>query len=123
MTKRDLEFIKQRFPMSAATIKRNADIVGGLQNTVPERRVQENALVAGEGKEKSPSCARFRVVVTSFRCRLTDLDNLCPKWLIDALRYRGRIPDDSPDHIVLEVRQQKVAHKSEEGTLVEIWHT
>ena len=88
MTKRDLEFIKQRFPMSAATIKRNADIVGGLQNTVPERRVQENALVAGEGKEKSPSCARFRVVVTSFRCRLTDLDNLCPKWLIDALRYK-----------------------------------
>lgn len=44
-----------------------------------------------------------------------------PKFLIDALRYEKLIPDDSPDHIILEVRQKKVAHKSEEGTLVEIW--
>lgn len=77
--------------------------------------------MANQRKEKSPVSPRLRVAITSRRCRLTDLDNLVPKFLIDALRYEKLIPDDSPDHIILEVRQKKVAHKSEEGTLVEIW--
>lgn len=122
MTRRELELIKQRYPVSEAVIKRSLDAETELPSSVPQCRVQENALVESEGKEAGASGTRLRVAVTSFRCRLTDLDNLCPKWLIDALRYRGLISDDSPEHIVLEVRQRKVAHKSEEGTLIEIWH-
>jgi len=94
--------------------------VGGLQNTVPEPVVRKPAKIENEGKERSPVGPRLRVTITSYRCRLLDADNLCPKFLIDALRYKHLIPDDSPEHIVLEVRQQKVAHKPEEGTVVEI---
>lgn len=112
-----------RYPnASAAFIRRNTDpeTVGGLQNTVPKPVVRKSAQIKNEGKERSTVGPRFRVTITSYRCRLLDADNLCPKFLIDALRYEQLIPDDSPDHIILEVRQQKVDGKAKEGTLVEI---
>ena len=43
--------------------------------------------------------------VVSFRARLCDPDNLCPKYFIDCLRYAGLIADDAPEFITLEVRQ------------------
>ena len=49
--------------------------------------------------------SRVRVCVVSFRSRLCDPDNLCPKYFIDCLRYAGLIADDAPDCITLEVRQ------------------
>lgn len=115
--------ILARYPnASVAFIRCNADpeTVGGLPSPIPQRRVQKQSLVASEGKEESPVRPRLRVVITSRRSRLTDTDNVCAKWLIDALRYKRLIPDDSPDHIILEVRQQKVDSKAKEGTLVEI---
>ena len=96
--------------------------MGSLQNTVPEPAIRKPTKILDAGKERSPVGSRLRVKITSYRCRLLDPDNLCPKFLIDALRYQHLIADDSPDHIVLEVRQQKVARKPEEGTLVEICH-
>ena len=48
---------------------------------------------------------RVRVRVVSFRARLCDPDNLCPKYFIDCLRYAGLIADDAPDFITLDVRQ------------------
>ena len=122
MTKRDLELIKQRFPVSEAVARRSLDAVGSLQNTVPEPAVRKPAQIENESKERSQAGPRLRVKITSYRCRLLDPDNLCPKFLIDALRYQHLITDDSPEHIILEVRQQKVARKPEEGTLVEICH-
>lgn len=116
--------ILARYPnASEAFLRRNADDVGGLQNTIPESNTRKPIALAHESKERSASGSRLRVAITSRRCRLIDADNLCPKFLIDAMRYEHLIPDDSPDHIILEVHQEKVAHKSEEGTLVEIWHT
>ena len=117
------EELRRHWPnASIGFLKRNAtaETVGEVSPAVSERRVQENALVAREGKEEGASRTRLRVVITSYRSRLTDADNLCPKWIIDALRYKQLIPDDSPEHIVLEVRQQKVDSKLKEGTLVEI---
>ena len=113
-----------RYPnASVAFIRCNADpeTVGPISPPVPQRRVQENALVASPAKEGGASGPRLRVVITSRRARLTDVDNITAKWIIDALRYKQLIPDDSPEHIILEVRQQKVDSKAKEGTLIEIW--
>jgi hypothetical protein len=60
------------------------------------------------------------VRIISFRRRLIDPDNLCPKWFIDCLRYWGYIQDDRPQDIVLEVSQEKVQTKADEHTRIEI---
>ena len=49
--------------------------------------------------------SRVRVCVVSFRARLCDPDNLCPKYFIDCLRYAGLIADDTLECITLEIRQ------------------
>jgi hypothetical protein len=117
--------ILRRFPgASPAFIARNADPepVGGLQNTLAQPHPRPLVARPDDRKATSPTCRLSRVTITSYRRRLIDIDNLCggSKFLIDALRYAKLIPDDSPEHITLEVRQEKVAQKSQEGTLVEI---
>ena len=62
---------------------------------------------------------KFRISVTGRRRRLIDPDNLCPKYLIDCLRYAGAIPDDRAQDIELSVRQEKIGSKEEEVTIVE----
>ena len=52
--------------------------------------------------------------------RLLDTDNLCCKYFIDALCYEGVLKGDSPKHITLEVRQEKVRTAAEECTIIEI---
>lgn len=64
---------------------------------------------------------RFRVVVTSYRKRLLDDDNLCEKYLVDLCRYSGAIPDDAPGTTRIEVRQQKVEGNEQERTTIEIF--
>lgn len=116
--------ILARYPNASEDfIRRNADpeTVGSLPNPVTQSVVRKPAALKNAGQERSPGRPRLRVTITSYRCRLLDADNLCPKFLIDALRYKGKIPDDSPDHIILELRQEKIATKTQEGTLVEIW--
>jgi hypothetical protein len=50
---------------------------------------------------------KLSVRITSFRKRLIDPDNLCEKFHLDLCRYAGAIPDDAPDCITLETRQEK----------------
>lgn len=71
-------------------------------------------------KREAGHPTRLRVGVRSFRRRLCDPDNLCPKYFIDCLRYAGFIPDDSPDHITLEVSQERVESVDEERTVITI---
>lgn len=121
MTRREL---LTRFPNAKESFLRlNADPEPSteLPSPKPERPVLHDPLAAGKGKEGRPARALKRVAITCFRCRLQDSDNCCVKYLVDALRHEKLIADDSPDHIILEVRQEKVATKSEEGTLIEIW--
>lgn len=120
MNRRDLEFIQQRFPLSASVIKRNSNATPELPSPKFKQAVRHESLATPARKGIRQTRARQRVAIICLRCRLQDSDNCCVKYVVDALRYEQLIPDDSPDHIVLEVRQQKVAHKSEEGTLVEI---
>jgi len=115
------ELIK-RFPnASDAFLRSNADpTAGSLPHPIPEHRVQENPLVEDKGKEASPSRCPVRLTIISRRVRLIDPDNFTTKFLIDALRHEKLIADDSPEHIVLEVRQEKVQHRSQEETIVAI---
>lgn len=63
---------------------------------------------------------KFSVVVTSYRRRLLDEDNLVEKWHVDALRYAGILPADSPDQARIQVKQEKVRTKEEECTVITI---
>ena len=72
-----------------------------------------------KGKAEASRAPRITVSITSFRARLLDPDNLCPKSLVDGLRYSGLIPDDRPQDIELLVKQEKCS-KDEERTEIEI---
>jgi hypothetical protein len=75
----------------------------------PSPRPQPQRPVSGRtdgkipGKEGNPT--RAVVVITSFRERLIDPDNLCPKYFIDGLRYAQLLPGDSAREIDLVLRQ------------------
>lgn len=77
----------------------------------PQPIVRNEPLAATPREARHPS--RVRVCVVSFRSRLCDPDNLCPKYFIDCLRYAGIIADDSPEFITLEVRQVKCAKREQ----------
>jgi len=66
------------------------------------------------------TAARFRVCIRSKRRRLLDEDNTCEKYLVDALRYGGVIPDDSPDQCSIEVSQAKCGKGEVEEIEVEV---
>lgn len=89
-----------------------------IQNTKPEPVVRHEPLEQVQGKEEGP--ARALVRIKSFRTRLLDIDNLCAKYLLDGLRYSGILFDDSPEHITLEVSQEKVNNRKLERTEIEI---
>lgn len=69
---------------------------------------------------ESGDSKRIRVRVTSRRMFLLDPDNVCEKFVIDLLRYSGVLPDDAPEFIELEIRQEKAASKSQQETIIEI---
>ena len=64
------------------------------------------------------------VRITRCGTRLLDADNLAGgcKPIVDALRYRGLIPEDDPQSIGLVVQQRKVL-KKDIGTIIEIYPT
>ncbi len=93
-------------------------INGESQDSELKPTVRDEPLATPEGKEENSKRRVLRY--TSYRCRLTDPDNICPKYFTDALRYCGAIPDDTLQDIELQIRQKKVAHRSQEKTLIEI---
>jgi hypothetical protein len=80
---------------------------------------------AGESLEKNKGEQRDngRVVVrvTSLRRKLLDEDNLCAKPFVDAIRRAGVIFDDNPEATKIEITQEKVGAKEQEGTQIEIY--
>lgn len=88
-----------------------------VQSAQPQPAVQAEPLGQSIGAEESSP--RIIVFIKSCRQKLLDPDNLCPKSLIDGLRYAGLIPDDRPEDIELIVRQEKCDRK-DERTEIEI---
>lgn len=62
------------------------------------------------------------ICFTLIRTRLLDWDNAAGscKIICDTLKKCGAIQDDSPSHIEVTVKQKKVAHRKDEGTLIEV---
>lgn len=82
-----------------------------LQSAEPECPVCNEPLAEGKGAQEGTS--RIRVEINSFRHRLLDPDNLCPKYIVDCLRYWKYIPDDTSKDIQLIVQQSKCSKKDE----------
>ena len=78
--------------------------VGGAASGAESEPVVRDEPVGAPARE-GRDASRVRVCVVSYRARLCDPDNLCPKYFIDCLRYAGLIADDAPEFITLEVRQ------------------
>lgn len=68
------------------------------------------------------SSERITVHFTLYRCVSLDESNAAAsvKAIEDSLRYVGIIPDDSKAVVRLIVDQEKVEHRTEEGTRVRI---
>jgi hypothetical protein len=75
--------------------------------------VESNPINAPLAKEEVQrrTGQKLSVRITSYRKRLIDPDNLCEKFHLDLCRYAGAIPDDAPDRITLETRQEKSKHE------------
>lgn len=94
----------------------------GLSPAIEKPHLRHEAKATDAGKKDCPG-RRLRLVITSYRVKLCDIDNLEPKFLIDALRYAKIIVDDSPQDITeLTLHQVKVRHRILEHTEIEI-HT
>ena len=94
-----------------------AAVASRVPNAKPQSIARQESLDIDQEKIRSKS--RIRVCVTRFGRRLLDVDNLGgAKLVIDQLRYAKLIPDDSPEHIELELKQAKVKNKDKEGTEV-----
>lgn len=82
--------------------------------------------IAGHGtlgppQVKVPTGQHFLVVVTSYRKRLLDEDNLIEKYHVDLCRYAGILPADSPGTAKIEVKQEKVGPKEPERVSIQIY--
>lgn len=84
----------------------------------PEQIVRHEPVA--ETVREDSNAARVSIRITSYRRRLLDPDNLCPKYFVDCLRYAEIIKDDRDQDIELTVRQSKVKTRQEERTEIEI---
>lgn len=84
----------------------------------PQQIIRHEPLATGEGKEAHAGQVHVRVV--SYRTRLIDPDNLCPKYFVDCCRYGGFIKNDTAKEIEFSVSQTKVKTKAEECTEITI---
>ena len=85
------------------------------QSSLPEPIVRHEPVAKKTGEEGHPK--RIHVRVISYRKRLCDPDNLCPKYFIDCLRYAKIIPNDRPQDITLEVGQECCSNERTEITI------
>jgi hypothetical protein len=106
---------ERRFPHASKSF---LEANSALSGPKPQRPLRHEQMAKAKGKKAVPRCRVLKI--TSYRRRLLDTDNLCPKYFIDALRYAGVIDDDTPKHLALQTQQEKVTHRCEEKTLIEL---
>ena len=103
----------------AYELRRKNRATSELPDTKPQCIVRNEPLAAKENQ--GPNAGRTIVRFVSYRLRLCDPDDLCPKYLLDGLRYAGLIPGDSEAEVDYErPRQVKVYHKKDERTEITI---
>lgn len=72
------------------------------------------------GGDPAKKKTRWFVHITDYRERLIDEDNLCEKYIVDCLRYCGKIPQDDPATCKIYTTQRKVTNPKDVGIHVEI---
>ena len=90
-----------------------------------KKNVAEHVFAALVGKTGTgwPLTGPLRLTYTRLTCRWMDYDNAASsaKHVLDALVNQGVLEDDSPKVIAeFVVKQKKVPHLADQGTLVEI---
>lgn len=104
------------------------DQMGTPHEDTPVRRQspgpKPQRLVADGGPRQDTPQARDSgkclVIVTSYRRRLLDTDNLVPKYHVDAFRYAGCLHSDAPDKTQITCGQVKVTSVDDERTEIEL---
>lgn len=112
--------------MSEATRKLNPQLFHEdkpnrkVSHPVPER--DQAPALGGPTQGTGPGLRCAIVSFTGYRVRPLDPDNFAGsvKDLLDGLRHAGLIPGDENWRIALVTQQVKVAHFSQEQTLIEI---
>jgi|SRR6185369_610383 len=118
--------LRRRFPgASKSTLARNVERINEGHRSVceasrseSERPFCDESLATQKGE--AGNAKRLRVSIISYRRRLIDPDNLCPKYFVDCCRYAQIIPNDRAQDIALEVSQVKVLEREQEGTVIKI---
>lgn len=118
------ELIRAALPRASQAFLRLNGISNEPSRTAPDSRAPssaqpEQAVRNGPFQPPQREAAypgRVSIRVTSYRRRLIDPDNLCPKYFLDSCRYAGLIRDDTPDAIHLQIEQARVSAKEEERT-------
>lgn len=105
--------IRRRFPNASASLFRANSEAPGAK---PEPAVRHEPLA--QAPREDGHTGRCSVSIVSYRQRLCDPDNLVGKYFLDALRYEGVIKDDTAALIEYSIRQEKVASKEDERTVI-----
>lgn len=114
------DWLKTRFPNASEDfLQGNSDFSHDPSSRTQPEQVVCHGMATAEPGEAGHS-GRVQVSVTSYRRRLADPDNLCPKYFIDCLRYSGLIRNDREQDIELRVRQKKVSKQEEQRTEIEL---
>ena len=85
---------------------------------IVERRADAKSVAPPRLQEANTE--RVIVRVLTVRKRLLDEDNLCEKFLVDAMRYCGFLADDRASTTKIEVSQRKCEAGEEEHVVIEI---
>lgn len=99
---------------------------GGDSELVPKfkprirKQTKRKDAVKKRTETDSEKSDKFRIVVTSYRKRHADPDNICPKWYIDEIVRAGIMPDDISKY-VLSVEKRVRVTKQEPKTVIEIF--
>ena len=91
---------------------------GEALECVPRAKKQDK----GSNGKRIVKVPGIRVVLERFALRPVDTDNVYEKYAIDALRFTGLIPDDSPDDIELLTRSLRCYSREEERVVITLSH-
>lgn len=118
ISRADYEAMRQRHPERCPAIEDSPRCV--VSNPQHEQDPVYEFVAADAGKTVSQG--RTRIVVTSYRLRIIDDDNLPTgaKPLVDGLIEAGFAPSDAPIWCKIEHRQEKVERPEQERTEIQL---
>ena len=101
--------------------EQNAKIMAArIPHAEPKQDAGQEPLAVN--KDEARGQGRVTVIITRYATRPLDFDNGAGgcKFLLDQIRYSGLIRDDCPQEIDFIFKQEKVATKKDQGTMIEI---